>query len=109
MENARRIEPIMENWVLGFIVLDSRETNGRSQAAVGRTQMSQTGQKNQPRVQLDGGPPSPCPSSPGRGDVLPPRWEASHAGESSSGAHPLLPAHEPSCGARPVPGRSGSD
>ena len=71
MANESRIEPIREDWVLGFIVLDSRETNGRSQAAVGRTQMSQTGQKNQPRVQLDGGPPSPCPSPPGEGMSFP--------------------------------------
>src|SRR5437660_859613 len=47
--------------------------------------------------------------SPGRGDSLAPRWEESHAGESSRGARLLLPAYEPSFGARPVPGRSGSD
>ena len=35
MANESRIEPIMEDWVLGFIVLDSREANGRSQAAKG--------------------------------------------------------------------------
>src|SRR5947207_4670741 len=109
MENARRIEPIMENWVLGFIVLNSRETNGRSQAAVERTQMSQTGQRTLAQGALGWRTALTLSLSPGRGDVLPPRWEESDAGESSSGARPLLPAHEPSFGARPVPGRSGSD
>src|SRR2546430_1026392 len=50
MANERRSEPIMEDWVLGFITLDSREANGRSQAAKGELKCAKRRRRNQRMV-----------------------------------------------------------
>ena len=50
MANESRIEPIREDWVLGFIIVDSREANGRSQAAKGELKCPKRRRRNQRMV-----------------------------------------------------------